>query len=186
MQEFLEHEFHSARRKRRPLAVMMLDLDHLKSYNDNFGHAAEERGTAAVGETLTRYVRAEDVACRYGGDEFALILPECSLRQATVRAEEIRRRLQEWRSQHNQEATGALSVSIGVAAFDETTDRLDLLIKCADDALLDAKRSGRGRVVAALPVTAMPEPDLDELNPLTSASYPEPDSSGLTGVGRGR
>ena len=79
MQEFLDRELHSARRKHRSLAVMMLDLDHFKRYNDNFGHAAGDHALAAVGEMLLRSVRAEDIACRYGGEEFALILPECSL-----------------------------------------------------------------------------------------------------------
>jgi len=167
MQEFLDRELHSARRKRRPLAVMMLDLDHFKRYNDNFGHSAGDQALAAVGETLLRCVRAEDVACRYGGEEFALILPECSLRQATVRAEEICRRLREYRAQPDHQANRALTVSIGVAAFDETTDRVDLLLKFADDALYQAKRAGRDRVVAARPAAALPESVFTEPDPLT-------------------
>src|SRR6202158_5819764 len=110
MQEFLERELHSARRKHRPIAVMMLDLDHFKRYNDNFGHSAGDQALAAIGETLLRCVRAEDVACRYGGEEFALILPECSLRQATVRAAEICKRIREYRAQPNPQAAGGLTV----------------------------------------------------------------------------
>jgi diguanylate cyclase (GGDEF)-like protein len=156
MQEFLERELHSARRKHRPLAVMMLDLDHFKRYNDNFGHSAGDQALAAVGEMLLRAVRAEDIACRYGGEEFTLILPECSLVQATVRAEEIRKRLKEYGTQPGYQASD-LTFSIGVAAFDETTDRVDLLLKFADDALYEAKRAGRDRVVAASPVSALAE-----------------------------
>jgi diguanylate cyclase (GGDEF)-like protein len=159
MQEFLDRELHSARRKRRPLAVMMLDLDHFKRYNDTFGHSAGDKALATVGETLLRCVRAEDVACRYGGEEFTLILPECSLQQATLRAEEIRMRLREAPSPRDCEATDPLTVSIGVAAFDETTDRVDLLLRFADDALFDAKRAGRDRVVSARPATATAEPN---------------------------
>jgi diguanylate cyclase (GGDEF)-like protein len=170
MQEFLDRELHLARRKRRPLAVMMLDLDYFKRYNDNFGHSAGDHALATVGETLLRCVRAEDVACRYGGEEFALILPECSLRQATVRAEEICRRIREYCAQPDQQAAGVLTVSIGVAAFDETTDRVDLLLKFADDALYQAKRAGRNRVVAARPAAALPESDLTETDPATLAS----------------
>jgi diguanylate cyclase (GGDEF)-like protein len=170
MQEFLDRELHSARRKHRSLAVMMLDLDHFKRYNDNFGHSAGDRALAAVGETLLRCVRAEDVACRYGGEEFALILPECSLLQATVRAEEIRKRLKEYRDKPDQQPADALTVSIGVAAFDETTDRVDLLLKFADDALYQAKRAGRDRVAAARPAAALPESDFAETDPLTLAS----------------
>ncbi len=156
MQEFLERELHSARRKHRPLAVMMLDLDHFKRYNDNFGHSAGDQALAAVGQMLLRSVRAEDIACRYGGEEFTLIFPECSLAQATMRAEEIRNRLKEYRTQSDPQAPG-LAFSIGIAAFDETTDRVDLLLKFADDALYEAKRAGRDRVVAARPASALPE-----------------------------
>jgi diguanylate cyclase (GGDEF)-like protein len=170
MQEFLERELHSARRKHRPVAVMMLDLDRFKRYNDNFGHSAGDQALAAVGETLQRCVRAEDVACRYGSEEFALILPECTLRQATVRAEEICKRIREYRAQPDQQATRVLTVSIGVAAFDETTDRVDLLLKFADDALHQAKRAGRDRVVAARPAAALPESDFTEADPATMAS----------------
>jgi diguanylate cyclase (GGDEF)-like protein len=147
---------------------MMLDLDHFKRYNDNFGHSAGDQALAAVGETLLRCVRAEDVACRYGGEEFALILPECSLRQATVRAAEICKRIREYSAQPDHQA-GALTVSIGVAAFDETTDRVDLLLKSADDALHQAKRAGRDRVVAARPAAALPESDFTDANPATTA-----------------
>jgi diguanylate cyclase (GGDEF)-like protein len=170
MQEFLERELHSARRKHRPVAVMMLDLDHFKRYNDNFGHSAGNQALAAIGETLLRCVRAEDVACRYGGEEFTLILPECSLRQATVRAAEICKRIREYRAQPDPQAAGALTVSIGIAAFDETTDRVDLLLKFADDALHQAKRAGRDRVVAARPAAALPESDFTETDPSTMAS----------------
>jgi diguanylate cyclase (GGDEF)-like protein len=169
MQEFLDRELHSARRKHRPLAFMMLDLDRFKRYNDTFGHSAGDQALAAVGEILLRCVRAEDVVCRYGGEEFALILPECSLRQATVRAEEICQRLREYRAQPDGQATDPLTVSIGVAAFDETTDRVDLLLKFAADALYQAKRAGRDCVVAARPAVALPESDFMETDPVITA-----------------
>ena len=141
MEEFLERELHSARRKHRPLAVMMIDLDHFKRYNDSFGHAAGDQALAAVGGMLLRSVRAEDVACRYGGEEFVLILPECTVQQAAVRAEEIRKRLQDYCPRSESQATEVLTASIGVAGFEETTDRVDLLLAFADDALYQAKRA---------------------------------------------
>jgi diguanylate cyclase (GGDEF)-like protein len=175
MQEFLERELHSARRKRRPLSVIMLDLDHFKRYNDNFGHSAGDQALAAVGEMLLRTVRAEDIACRYGGEEFTLILPECPLSEATVRAEEIRKRIKEYHSPQVQpkrpdRPAANLSCSIGVAAFDETTDRVDLLLKFADDALYQAKRAGRDRVVVARPAAALPEVNFTESASAASAS----------------
>jgi diguanylate cyclase (GGDEF)-like protein len=160
MQEFLDRELQSARRKQRQVAVVMLDLDHFKRYNDRFGHAAGDHALAATGEMLLRSVRAEDIACRYGGEEFALILPECSLSQATARAETIRARQQEYRAQVDGEPTDPLSISIGIAAFDETTDRVDLLLKFADDALYEAKRLGGNHVVAAAPAVPLPEADV--------------------------
>ncbi len=161
MQEFLSRELYSARRKHRSVAVMMLDLDHFKRYNDNLGHSAGDKALAAIGEILLRSVRSEDMACRYGGEDFVLILPECSLRQATARAEEIRERLQEYNAQPGG-AAGALTISVGVAAFDETTDRTDLLLKFAGDALDSAKRAGGDRVVAARPAVALLEADFAE------------------------
>jgi diguanylate cyclase (GGDEF)-like protein len=157
MQEFLDRELNSARRKHRPVAVMMLDLDHFKRYNDTYGHAVGDQALAATGLALLRFVRAEDVACRYGGEEFTLILPECTLRQAAVRAEEICRRIRECHTERGNPAGDELTMSIGVAAFDETTDRVDLLLKFADDALYDAKRAGRDRVVVARPAATLPE-----------------------------
>jgi diguanylate cyclase (GGDEF)-like protein len=141
---------------------MMLDLDHFKRYNDNFGHSAGDQSLAAVGEILLRCLRAEDVACRYGGEEFALILPECSLQQAAVRAEEIRRRVKDYRPKAGQPLSDFLTASIGIAAFDETTDHVDLLLKFADDALYQAKREGRDRVVLARPAALLPNPDFSE------------------------
>jgi diguanylate cyclase (GGDEF)-like protein len=174
MQEFLDRELQSARRKNRPVAVLMLDLDHFKRYNDNFGHSAGDKALAAFGDSLLRCVRADDVACRYGGEEFVLIFPECSLRQATVRAEEIRKRLSEYCVQHTQQSTRALTVSIGVAAFDETTDRLDLLLTFADEALYEAKRAGRNRVVVARRAAGMCKADFSETHS-TNPANPIPD-----------
>jgi diguanylate cyclase (GGDEF)-like protein len=87
-----------------------------------------------------------------------LILPECSLSQVTVRAEEIRKRVKDL-CIHDKDSSRGLSLSIGVAAFDETTDRVDLLLKFADDALYRAKRAGRDRVIAASPASAVPLPE---------------------------
>jgi diguanylate cyclase (GGDEF)-like protein len=153
MQEFLDRELRSARRKHRPLAVLMLDLDHFKRYNDKLGHTAGDTALAGVGQMLLRSVRTEDIACRFGGEEFAIILPECNLAQALVRAEDIRKRVLELDIRSQAEAPD-LTLSIGVSAFDETTDRIDLLFEFADEALYRAKREGRNRVVAALPAAA--------------------------------
>lgn len=152
MQEFLDRETHRARRKNRPLAVLALDLDHFKSFNDNYGHAAGDYVLSLVGDVLLHSVRADDVACRYGGEEFIMILPECNLQQAMRRAEQIRVRLQQRPMEYQGVTQKTITVSIGVAAFDETTDRIERLLRCADEALYEAKRAGRDRVVAARPI----------------------------------
>jgi diguanylate cyclase (GGDEF)-like protein len=151
MQEFLDRETHRARRKNRPLAVLALDLDHFKSFNDNYGHAAGDYVLSLVGDVLLHSVRADDVACRYGGEEFIMILPECNLQQAMKRAEQIRIRLQQRPMEYQGVSQKTVTVSIGVAALDETTDRIERLLRCADEALYEAKRTGRDRAVAARP-----------------------------------
>lgn len=154
MQEFLEREIQRARRRQHPVSVMMLDLDNFKRYNDTFGHSAGDDALRIVGETLLHSVRSEDLASRHGGEEFVVILPECSLQQAIARAEEICRHLRERRVEQGGEVRDFVTVSIGVAAFDETTDREELLLKFADQALYQAKHEGRNRVVAARPAAA--------------------------------
>jgi diguanylate cyclase (GGDEF)-like protein len=157
MQEFLEREILRARRKGRSLALMMLDVDNFKRYNDTFGHPAGDEALRFVADTLLRAVRADDLACRYGGEEFSLILPECSLDQASIRAEEIRAQLETLHMERGSQIPGVLTVSIGVAAFEETTDQGNLLLKFADDALYQAKRAGRDRVVVARSATGAAE-----------------------------
>jgi diguanylate cyclase (GGDEF)-like protein len=170
MQEFLERELQRAVRRRRPVAVLMLDLDHFKRYNDTFGHSAGDKALAAVGETLLRAVREEDVACRYGGEEFTVIMAECTMQQATMRAEEIRRNVKECRIASGDERGAHLTASIGIAVFGETTDRMDLLLKFADDALYQAKRTGRDRVVVARPAATLGDalPDVPDSHGLAS------------------
>jgi diguanylate cyclase (GGDEF)-like protein len=170
MQESLDREIHRARRRGRPLAVMLLDIDHFKCYNDTFGHAAGDEALRFVAEVLLFSVRAEDLAVRYGGEEFVILHPECSLPQASIRAEEIRKRLKELYIARPGELPGPVTASIGVAAFPVTTDQGDLLLKCADDALYQAKHAGRDRVVIASPqqtVAAGPLPsqaDVDSVD----------------------
>jgi len=149
MREFLEREIHRANRHRHPLAVLMMDIDHFKRYNDSFGHAAGDAALRLVGETLLKSVRADDMACRYGGEEFVVILAQCPLAQAVIRGEQIRARLRDLYTSRPDELPAVVTVSIGIAAIHETTDEMDLLLRLADDALYQAKHEGRDRVVVA-------------------------------------
>jgi diguanylate cyclase (GGDEF)-like protein len=144
-------KIHRSRRSERPLSLMMIDIDYFKRYNDNFGHPAGDDALRLVGDALRESVRADDLACRYGGEEFVLILPECALEPAAVRAEQVRTHLEELYVERAGELPGSVTVSIGVAGFRETTDKLDLLLKFADKALYQAKHDGRDRVVVARP-----------------------------------
>jgi diguanylate cyclase (GGDEF)-like protein len=148
MQEFLERELQRSRRQGRPLSLLMLDLDHFKRYNDRFGHAAGDELLRALGDTLLHGIRSDDVACRYGGEEFVIVLPECPLPQAIGRAEEIRNRVRQAPKPRPDEVRDPMTVSIGVAAYDDNgANTVALLLKLADQALYQAKHDGRDRVV---------------------------------------
>ena len=155
MQEFLERELQRARRQHRPLSVLMLDLDHFKRYNDRFGHAAGDELLRSLGGTLLHGIRPDDVACRYGGEEFVIVLPECALPLATARAEEICKRIKQTSTPRPGEECEGLTISIGVAAYDDNgANTVSLLLKLADQALYQAKRAGSDRVVVAQSVAA--------------------------------
>jgi diguanylate cyclase (GGDEF)-like protein len=155
MQEFLERELQRARRLRHPLSVLMLDLDHFKRYNDRFGHAEGDELLRALGDTLLHSIRSDDVACRYGGEEFAIVLPECPLPLATGRAEQICKRIKQISTLCPGEARDPVTVTIGVAAYDDNgANTVALLLKLADQALYQAKHDGRERVAVAQSLSA--------------------------------
>jgi diguanylate cyclase (GGDEF)-like protein len=154
MQESLEREVHRARRRERSLSVMLLDIDHFKRYNDSFGHPAGDEALRFVAEVLLQNTRAEDLACRYGGEEFLVLLPECTVAQAAIRADEIRNVLKKIYFEGQENLPAMITISVGVAAYDGPEDRTELLLKRADEALYKAKHQGRDRVVIAQPSNA--------------------------------
>ena len=155
MEEFLERELQRSRRQNRPLSLLMLDLDHFKRYNDHFGHAAGDELLRSLGDILLRGIRSDDVACRYGGEEFVIVLPECSLPQATSRAEEICKRIKQVSTTGPGEKRDPVTISIGVAAFEDNgAYTVPLLLKLAAQALYQAKHDGRDRVVTAQSMSA--------------------------------
>ena len=155
MQEFLERELQRSRRQRHSLSVLMLDLDHFKRYNDRFGHSAGDDLLRSLGETLLHSIRSDDVACRYGGEEFVIVLPECPLTMAMGRAEEICKRIKQNAAPRPGEAHDPMTVSIGVAAYDDNgANTVALILKLADQALYQAKHAGRDRVVVAQSLSA--------------------------------
>jgi diguanylate cyclase (GGDEF)-like protein len=132
----------------RVVSCVMIDIDHFKRFNDEHGHEAGDAVLRIVGTTLRENVRQGDLAFRYGGEEFLLLLPDADVRQATERAEQLRARVAELRLRHEDHDLGPLTVSVGIANVPEHCG-LDRLIQTADAALLQAKRAGRNRVIVA-------------------------------------
>lgn len=146
MEETFDREIKRAMRKDRSLAVVMTDIDGFKAINDTFGHVPGDAILERVSRFLMKSVRASDVVCRYGGDEFVLILPECSLEEAIRRASALR--LDAEKSPFGAETivTGPITMSFGVAALPENGTTREELLQAADQALYVSKRAGRNRV----------------------------------------
>jgi diguanylate cyclase (GGDEF)-like protein len=149
-EERLAQELGRAVSSRMPLSVVLLDVDHLKSVNDEHGHALGDRALSVVGEVLLETCRSRDVPARFGGDEFAVLLPRTRSSEARVVAERIRNTLARRRAQLGAPFDKLLTVSIGIADLDTLREpRADLLFDSADRALYAAKQGGRDRVEVA-------------------------------------
>jgi diguanylate cyclase (GGDEF)-like protein/PAS domain S-box-containing protein len=149
MEESLERELRRASRSERPLGVLMLDLDHFKRFNDSFGHDAGDAMLREFSNMLRSNVRGGDIACRYGGEEFALILPEASLEITRQRADLLREKAKHLDVQHRGLSLGGITISVGVAGFPGNGDDSATILQAADTALYAAKTTGRDRVSVA-------------------------------------
>ena len=149
MEETLERELLRAARKQLSLGIIMLDLDNLKQFNDTWGHAAGDEILGALGGLLLKQVRGEDIACRYGGDEFVLILPDASQAVTRERAELICEHAKQFHLQFDGQSLAAVTLSLGVAVFPEHGVTSAGILRAADTALYRAKHEGRDRVVVA-------------------------------------
>ena len=149
MEETLERELSRSEREHRPLSLILLDIDRFKHFNDTFGHEAGDIVLSSLGALLRSASRAGDVACRYGGEEFVLILPAASLSDAQRRAEEIRETIRGLRVTHGGRPLEGVRCSMGVAAFPEHGGVGSALLRAADAALYRAKREGRDQVILA-------------------------------------
>jgi diguanylate cyclase (GGDEF)-like protein len=160
----LEEEVSRYRRFGHPVSVVLLDVDGFKEINDAFGHAAGDDTLHAVGQILLGHSRGINVICRYGGDEFAVLLVESSKEGALCYAERIRQILSTYVFSHGR----PVSASFGIAALPEDVGTsADDLMRAADDALYAAKRGGKGRAVAYGPAST-PAPHVDEAGRPTS------------------
>ncbi len=149
MEESLDRELRRARRDGYSLGLIMADLDHLKEFNDTYGHAAGDVALQQVGRFLQGAVRGEDIACRFGGEEFVAILPKATLEDTRRRAESLRQGLQTQRLEPLGALLPPVTMSFGVAAYPDHGASGDVLLHAADAALYRAKATGRNRVVVA-------------------------------------
>jgi diguanylate cyclase (GGDEF)-like protein len=154
LEESLERELQLAGRKKQSIAVLFLDLDHFKSFNDTFGHDAGDMVLQSLADLFRNFFRSTDICCRYGGEEFAIILPESSSRDAAIRADALRSEVKNLRLQYKKQAVGQLTLSVGVAAFPEHGSTSVDLLKIADQCLYESKSRGRDVVTVATPQNA--------------------------------
>ncbi len=146
MEESLEREFSRAARKKSQVAMLMVDIDHFKRFNDTYGHQAGDALLRALGDLLKRYTRGQDIACRFGGEEFALVLTEANLNGALQRAEILREQVKEMSVEYGGQLLSAITISIGVAVYPDHGPSMIEVMRAADQALYRAKREGRDRV----------------------------------------
>jgi diguanylate cyclase (GGDEF)-like protein len=150
LEEVLDDEWHRAQHSRTSPAVAMVDVDRFKRCNDHFGHLAGDECLRRVAKVLRSTIRDVDLAARFGGEEFAIVMPEADIEAASQLAERMLAAVGELGEPHAAVAGWTVTVSIGVAAMVPPEDGVAYaLVNLADAALLRAKRAGRNRVVAA-------------------------------------
>ena len=163
--EALEGELERARRSRQPLSILLFDIDHFKTINDELGHLRGDDLLRAVGAQLTRVLRSTDVKCRYGGDEFLIILPDTPLVGAQQAAESVRRKMATLAIVAGGK-TIPVTVSVGIAPAGPMELGVVALIERADTALYEAKRDGRDRCrVAGAPAASVIVPEAQAIGP---------------------
>jgi diguanylate cyclase (GGDEF)-like protein len=147
LEENLERELKRAARKKLSLGLTTMDVDDFKGFNDTYGHAAGDAIMRGLGGLLLEHVRGEDMACRYGGDEFILVLPDASLEATQKRANFLSENARNLQIQLEQQTLESITLSLGVALFPTHGSTSANLLKAADTALYRAKREGKGQVV---------------------------------------
>lgn len=145
----LTEELSRSKRYEYPLSFMMIDIDDFKLYNDRNGHQAGDRALEITAQCLRAALRKVDVASRYGGEEFSILLPQTTLQEAGVLADRIRRKILSAQFPHGKsQPLGAVSVSIGLSTFSASLDSAEAIVRAADRALYHAKSHGKNRAYA--------------------------------------
>jgi diguanylate cyclase (GGDEF)-like protein len=147
LEERLAEELKRSERQNYPMSFLMLDIDDFKFYNDQNGHQAGDLALEMTAQCVKSVLRGADIASRYGGEEFCILLPQTHIEEATAIAERIRQRVEHTRVPHGKgQPLGAVTVSIGVSAYRGTPQTPEAIIGAADRALYLAKRQGKNRV----------------------------------------
>jgi diguanylate cyclase (GGDEF)-like protein len=149
LDETLALELPHAERSAASLSLVILDLDNFKTFNDTFGHDAGDMVLRTLGEAITRSVRQDDLAFRYGGEEFVVVLPGTGAHQAAMLAERVRAAVEAIRLSYAGRPISGFSASLGVATFPESGETAETLILAADRALYAAKAGGKNQVMLA-------------------------------------
>ena len=149
MEETLERELLRASRRQFTLGIIMLDVDDFRRFNNTYGHAAGDAILRELGNLLLKHVRGEDIACRYGGDEFIIVLPDASRAVTFERAELVCEYAKQLHIDFEGQNLEAITLSLGVAIFPDHGITSEALLKAVDAALYHAKHEGRGRVASA-------------------------------------
>lgn len=163
LEERLGEEFERSKRHRFPMSFLMVDIDNFKEYNDRNGHQAGDIALEITAQCLKSALRSADVASRYGGEEFSILLPQTNLTEALVIAERIRSRVEKSSYPHGErQPHGAVTVSIGVSAFGPKLETPSSIIGAADHALYVAKSRGKNCVVSyVIPTNSSPARDVN-------------------------
>lgn len=149
LEESIEREMARASRTKKPLGIIMTDIDHFKVFNDRFGHAAGDQVLKIVSGCLRDHVRGNDIVCRFGGEEFLVVLQDATLADAVNRAEHIRETVSSIPLEFEGRSLGCVTMSFGVSEFPIHGERPEQFVKEADMALYRAKKEGRNRVLTA-------------------------------------
>jgi diguanylate cyclase (GGDEF)-like protein len=188
--ETCRREFSRARRAAQSVSLLSLDIDHFKKFNDNHGHDAGDTALRAVAGCLDKLFRNDDVACRFGGEEFVVLLPGADIVVAARRAEELRGNIEALVVPYLEENLPRITVSIGVAAFPEAGDMPQEILKAADEALYRAKEDGRNRVELFAAAPSVPPPAARAMPRALAAGFyigaAEGDASTAASVAGGR
>jgi diguanylate cyclase (GGDEF)-like protein/PAS domain S-box-containing protein len=149
MEDTLGRELQRAKRRSQPLAVVFLDLDHFKRFNDIHGHDAGDAVLRSMAGLFQQHFRGEDVVCRFGGEEFAIILPESSAKNAAARVEQLRQTAKKFKVSYKEQILDVVTFSIGIAAYPENASSGEELLQTADACLYESKAKGRDCITIA-------------------------------------